>query len=160
MAYLTGDGYIITKEAGMLTWNGDVISGAAAMSLLERVVILDKEFTKSTGVESDGKVVRVQDKGVVVDLGDDIEGFVPASHSGVDDPNQLELYYDAGDPVSLRVIESDATNRRVVLEVTSTPERKPNKPPKPEPTEGEEVGVAAGAEPDAGVAAGGEAAES
>ena len=55
MAYLTGDGYIITKEAGMLTWNGDVISGAAAMSLLERVVILDKEFTKSTGVESDGK---------------------------------------------------------------------------------------------------------
>ena len=79
------------------------------------------------GVENDGKVVRVQDKGVVVDLGDDIEGFVPASHSGVEDANRLEEYYDAGDPVSLRVIESDAANRRIVLEVTTQPTRKPGK---------------------------------
>src|SRR6185503_9563461 len=83
------------------------------------------------GVESDGKVVRVQDKGVVVDLGDDIEGFVPASHSGVEDANRLEEHYDAGDPVSLRVIESDATNRRIVLEVTVQPTRKPGKVAKP-----------------------------
>ncbi|GMV07233.1 MAG: hypothetical protein AMXMBFR53_35080 [Gemmatimonadota bacterium] len=77
------------------------------------------------GVECDGKVARVQDKGVVVDLGDDIEGFVPASHSGIEDANRLEEYYAEGDAVSLRVIESDAANRRIVLEVTETPERKP-----------------------------------
>ncbi len=76
------------------------------------------------GVESDGKVVRVQDKGVVVDLGDDIEGFVPVSHCGIDDPNRIEEYYGPGDPVDLRVLESDAVNRRIVLEVTSKPERK------------------------------------
>ncbi|NNK63196.1 MAG: 30S ribosomal protein S1, partial [Gemmatimonadetes bacterium] len=35
------------------------------------------------GVEQDGTVVRVQDTGVVVDLGDDIEGFIPGSHAGL-----------------------------------------------------------------------------
>lgn len=76
------------------------------------------------GVELDGTVLRVQDKGVVADLGDDIEGFIPVSHSGVDDPERLEEHYGAGDTVSLRVIESDAANRRIVLEVTEVPERK------------------------------------
>ena len=78
----------------------------------------------AAGVEPEAKVARVQDKGVVVDLGDDIEGFVPVSHSGVEDAEQLEEYYGAGDAVSLRVIESDAANRRIVLEVSEVPERK------------------------------------
>jgi len=77
------------------------------------------------GVELDGHVSRVQEKGVVVDLGDDVEGFVPVSGSGIEDAEKLEEYYGPGDPVSLRVIESDAANRRIVLEVTETPERKP-----------------------------------
>jgi small subunit ribosomal protein S1 len=77
------------------------------------------------GVELDGHVVRVQEKGVVVDLGDDVEGFVPVSQSGVDDPEKLEEYYGPSDEVSLRVTESDTANRRIVLEVTDTPDRKP-----------------------------------
>jgi small subunit ribosomal protein S1 len=77
------------------------------------------------GVEVDGTVVRVQDKGVVVDLGDDIEGFVPSSHSGVEDANRLEEFYGAGQAVALRIIESDAANRRIVLEVTEEPTRRP-----------------------------------
>ena len=80
------------------------------------------------GVENSGSVVRVQDKGLVVDLGDDIEGFVPGSHAGVDDATRIEEYYDSGDPIELRVIESDAANRRIVLEATEVPVRKPPKP--------------------------------
>jgi small subunit ribosomal protein S1 len=76
------------------------------------------------GVECEGSVTRVQDKGVVVDLGDDIEGFVPASHCAVENVDRLEEYYEAGDPVDLKVLESDAANRRIVLEVTTAPERK------------------------------------
>jgi small subunit ribosomal protein S1 len=76
------------------------------------------------GVEPEGKVVRVQEQGVVVDLGDDIEGFVPVSHTGVEDGSRLEEHYGAGDSVSLRVLESDAANRRIVLEVTEVPPRK------------------------------------
>ena len=76
------------------------------------------------GVESEGEVTRVQDKGVVVNLGDDIEGFVPASHAAVEDVNRLEEFFQAGDPVDLKVLESDAANRRIVLEVTTAPERR------------------------------------
>jgi small subunit ribosomal protein S1 len=90
------------------------------------------------GVEWPGKVTRLQDKGVVVDLGDDIEGFVPASHSGVEDAARLDEYYRPGEPVDLRVVESDAVNRRIVLEVTALPERRP----RPEPVE--EVAVEGG----------------
>jgi small subunit ribosomal protein S1 len=90
------------------------------------------------GLETAGKVVRVQDKGVVVDLGDDIEGFVPESHSRVEDADRLEEYYEWGDPVDLRVVESDVTNRSVVLEVTTDPVRKPSKPIEPEVTDGVE----------------------
>ena len=84
------------------------------------------------GVESSGSVARVQDKGIVVDLGDDIEGFVPGAHASIEKPDELELYYEVGDPVELKVLESDASNRRIVLEITSTPELKP---PKEEPEE-------------------------
>ncbi len=77
------------------------------------------------GVELEGHVVRVQEKGVVVSLGDDVEGCVPVSHSGIEDAEKLEEYYGPNDAVSLRVLESDAANRRIVLEVTDTPDRKP-----------------------------------
>jgi small subunit ribosomal protein S1 len=85
------------------------------------------------GVECEGTVVRVQDKGVVVNLGDDIEGFVPSSHSGVDNPDQLDLYYRSGEGVDLRVVESDAANRRILLEVTEVPEKKARPEPAPAP---------------------------
>ncbi|MEX0843081.1 MAG: S1 RNA-binding domain-containing protein, partial [Gemmatimonadota bacterium] len=91
------------------------------------------------GVETDGTVARVQDKGVVVDLGDEIEGFVPASHAAVENVERLEEYYEAGDATDLRVLESDAANRRIVLEVITPPERKPAKE-EPEP-ESEEAGA-------------------
>ena len=73
------------------------------------------------GVELEGTVIRLQDQGVVVDLGDDVEGFVPASHSAVQDTDRLAEYYGPGDTVDLKVIESDAANRRIVLEVTKAP---------------------------------------
>jgi len=104
------------------------------------------------GVEHEGKVTRVQDKGMVVDLGDDIEGFVPGSHSGVENPDELDQFYEPGDPVDLKVIESDASNRRIVLEVTSKPERKPTK----EEREAEEAEAAAEAEAEEEEAAGAE----
>ena len=91
------------------------------------------------GVECKGSVTRVQEKGVVVDLGDDVEGFVPASHSNTADHEFLAEYFHPSDEVDLKVVESDAANRRIVLEVTSSPERRPL----PEPPEIEEEGEVA-----------------
>ena len=78
----------------------------------------------SPGLEPEGTVVRVQDDGLVIDLGDDIEGFISAAGSGVDDQERLDEYYARGDALSLKVIESDATNRHIELEVTEVPDRK------------------------------------
>ncbi len=74
------------------------------------------------GHEQGGTVVRLQDKGVVVDLGGGVEGFVPGSHSGVS-PDTLEDHFRVGESVPLRVINSDADDRRIVLEVTKAPQR-------------------------------------
>ena len=74
------------------------------------------------GTESEGHVVRLLDKGLVVDLGDDVEGFVPISQLGVDeelgDPSDL---FVEGDRLELKVLESDPINRRIVLSVTDAP---------------------------------------
>jgi len=106
----------------------------------------------SAGVEPAGTVARVQEKGVVVDLGDDIEGFVPTSHSGVDEEEKLPEYFRVGEALELKVIESDAANRRIVLEVGTLPERMDVPEPPPEEESGEEFDEY-GAEASSGVAA-------
>ena len=87
---------------------------------------LAKEYEPDS--EWSGTIVRLLDKGVVVDLGKEIEGFVPISQLGVEeeleDPSERFI---EGDPLELKVIESDPINRRIVLAVTSIPER-PERP--------------------------------
>ena len=82
--------------------------------------VLVARYAKDTEVE--GQVSRVQDKGLVVDLGEGVEGFVPGSHSGVP-AEALEDHYEPGVELSLRVISSDVGERRIVLEVLEVPER-------------------------------------
>ena len=95
------------------------------------------------GVECEGSVVRVQEKGVVVDLGDNVEAFVPISHSRVRDNQSLEDFYATGDEVDLRVLESDAANRRIVVEVTGEPRRRIEEEPEAEAVPGDDEGVPA-----------------
>ncbi|MDX1567018.1 MAG: 30S ribosomal protein S1 [Longimicrobiales bacterium] len=111
------------------------------------------------GVETEGTVARTQDKGLVVDLGDDIEGFVPASHADLGDASSVEAMYSEGDRVKLKVLESDAANRRIVLEIIEVLEQAER--PASEPEEGEDVeGEAAeGVEAEAAEEAGAETEE-
>ena len=74
------------------------------------------------GHEQDGTIARLQDKGVVVDLGEGVEGFVPGSHAGVP-VDALSDHFRVGEGVFLRVIASDADERRIVLEVLEPPSR-------------------------------------
>jgi small subunit ribosomal protein S1 len=73
-------------------------------------------------MELRGLVLRLMDKGVVVDVGNDIEGFVPMSQLGV--PN-IENPGDAakeGQAVDLKVIEVDPIHHRIVLAVIGYPD--------------------------------------
>ncbi len=78
------------------------------------------------GKELAGTVVRLLDKGVVVDLGSDIEGFVPVSQMSGEEDEAVEeptdKYYE-GDKLELQVLETDPINRRIVLTVTGEIER-------------------------------------
>jgi small subunit ribosomal protein S1 len=67
------------------------------------------------GTYLNAKVLRVMDRGVVVDLGDEIEGFMPASQVGNPNVKKLEAYFREGDELSLKVIKVDPQNRRIVL---------------------------------------------
>jgi small subunit ribosomal protein S1 len=75
----------------------------------------------SVGVETDGKVVRLLDKGVVVDLGGDVEGFVPISQLGYRNLENPADKFREGDLLVLKVIESDPDSRRIVLSVIDIP---------------------------------------
>ena len=84
------------------------------------------------GTEWSGSVVRLLDKGVVVDLGQEVEGFVPISHLGVEE--ELEdpaAKFVEGDQLELKVIESDAINRRIVLSVTELSDEIKDRPLRP-----------------------------
>ncbi len=64
-----------------------------------------------------GKIKRLLDKGVVVDLGDEIEGFVPVSQLVIEDMEKPEEVFKEGDELPLAVMRVDADQQRIVLSV-------------------------------------------
>lgn len=71
------------------------------------------------GTEITGKVVQILERGVVVDLGENIEGFVPLSQLGWENLENPEEVLRPGDELPLRVIEVVPSSRRIVLSVRS-----------------------------------------
>ena len=65
--------------------------------------------------------MRLMDKGVVVDLGSDIEGFVPMSQLGIPDIQQPGDAVKEGQAVELKVLEVDPIHHRIVLAATGFP---------------------------------------
>ncbi len=90
------------------------------------------------GMNVKGKVVRLMDKGIVVDIGNDIEGFVPLT---LLDPTQrttpsspTDIVYE-GMNLEMRVNEVDPIHRRIVLAVTDIPVDQPPRPAEPSKVE-------------------------
>jgi small subunit ribosomal protein S1 len=89
------------------------------------------------GMDVNGKVVRLMDKGVVVDIGNDIEGFVPISQlhpEGKQVNSPTELVYE-GMNLEMKVMEVDPIHRRIVLGVTNIPAEQPPRPETPSKVE-------------------------
>jgi small subunit ribosomal protein S1 len=81
------------------------------------------------GAEMRGRVVRLMDKGVVVDMGNDIEGFVPISQLGIANIENPGDAVKEGQAVDLKVLEVDPIHHRIVLAVVAYPDE-PIIPPK------------------------------
>jgi len=88
--------------------------------------------TYPVGTELRGTVARLMDKGVVVDIGNDIEGFVPLSHIPSDKPidSPADVCYETM-ILDLRIVEVDPIHRRIVLTVVDIPAEQPPRPETP-----------------------------
>ena len=89
--------------------------------------------TYPVGTELRGRVMRLMDKGVVVDLGNDIEGFVPMSQLGIPDIQQPGDAVKEGQAAELKVLEVDPIHHRIVLAATGFPKDDIIPVPHPEP---------------------------
>jgi small subunit ribosomal protein S1 len=81
--------------------------------------------TYPVGTELRGRVLRLMDKGVVVDVGNDIEGFVPQSQLGLPDTQDIAQAVKEGQAVDLKVLEVDPIHHRIVLAATGFPAEEP-----------------------------------
>ncbi len=74
------------------------------------------------GTEMRAMVLRPVDKGIVVDLGDDIEGFAPVSQMGIGQDADPESAVVPNQVVVARVLEVDPIHHRVVVAIVDYPE--------------------------------------
>jgi len=74
-------------------------------------------FEKSYPIrsKSEGSVIRVLEKGVVVMLPAGVEGFVPNSQLGKELGGENKKNINEGDNIELQIIEFDRVNHRIVL---------------------------------------------
>ncbi len=62
-----------------------------------------------------GKVVRLIDKGVIVELPKEVEGFIPNSQLGRDKQGSIRKRLNPGDELELVVVEFEKSAKRIVL---------------------------------------------
>ncbi|MBK6910062.1 MAG: 30S ribosomal protein S1 [bacterium] len=72
------------------------------------------ESMYAVGSQTAGKVVRVMDKGVIVELPREVEGFVPASQLKRLTKGAKQSV-SVGDEITLEVIEFDRENKKIIL---------------------------------------------
>ena len=71
----------------------------------------------AVGNVTNGTISRLLERGVVVDLDQDVEGFIPASQLGIPDLKNPQEHFAEGDEMPMKVVEFDEEQRKVVLSV-------------------------------------------
>ncbi len=69
------------------------------------------------GRDIEGVVNRILDHGIIVEMGEDLEGFIPLGHLGIPQLDKPQYYFREGEKLALKVIKMDVENRRIVLSV-------------------------------------------
>ncbi len=68
-----------------------------------------------TGTETSGKIVRIIEKGVIVELPFGVDGFVPVSQLATTQVKNIADLFHVGDELPLRVVEFDKDSKKIVL---------------------------------------------
>ncbi len=69
----------------------------------------------AVGAETPGQISQIIEKGVIVILPGDVDGFVPVSHLLQGGVKDIHSSFRIGDELPLRVIEFDKENKRIIL---------------------------------------------
>jgi small subunit ribosomal protein S1 len=75
------------------------------------------ETVYKVGVEAEGQLTRIIEKGVIVELPLGVEGFVPASQLSTTPIKNIADTFKVGDDLQLKVIEFDKDSKKIVLSV-------------------------------------------
>ncbi len=76
------------------------------------------ETVYGEGRDTEGKIVRIIDKGVIVELPMGVDGFVPISQLAFFPIKNIRDSFHIDDTLNLRVIEFDSENKKIVLSAT------------------------------------------
>ncbi|MSR83265.1 MAG: 30S ribosomal protein S1 [Candidatus Latescibacteria bacterium] len=71
----------------------------------------------AVGTSTQGTISRVLERGVVVSLAGNVDGFVPLSQLGIDNLQTPRQGFDLGQELPLKVIEFDEGQKKIVLSV-------------------------------------------
>ena len=69
----------------------------------------------SIGTISQGKVVRIIEKGLIAELPEGVDGFVPANQLSTSKLKNLANHFPVDDIIPIKVIEFDKSNKKIVL---------------------------------------------
>ncbi|MGA7836380.1 MAG: 30S ribosomal protein S1 [Ignavibacteriaceae bacterium] len=69
----------------------------------------------AVGEITDGKVVRIIEKGLIAELPEMVDGFVPATQLATTKIKNVANHFPIDDTLSLKVIEFDKENKKIVL---------------------------------------------
>jgi small subunit ribosomal protein S1 len=78
------------------------------------------------GHDVSGTISRMLDHGAIVEMGNDLEGFVPLGHLGIPKLDKPQYYFRDGEAAELKVIKMDVENRRIVLSISERLKEKGN----------------------------------
>ncbi len=77
--------------------------------------MLIEKYPINTAVKA--KVAKVIDRGAVVMLEEELEGFIPAGQLGLDEMRDRTLFLNEGDELDVKVTRVDPANHRILLSV-------------------------------------------
>ncbi len=69
----------------------------------------------AVGSDSEGKVVRIIEKGIIAELPEGVDGFVPATQLSTSKIKNIANHFPIDDQIPLKVIEFDKENKKIVL---------------------------------------------
>lgn len=77
--------------------------------------VFEGEF--GVGTETEGKILRIIDKGVIVEMPQGVDGFVPVSQLSFAPVRNIADFFNPGDSLPLKVVEFDKEQKKIVLSV-------------------------------------------